>query len=159
MSGGNFCWVSCALNGDAQKRLFDFSSWLKDKREFHLAVICLGLSRHQDTPWFLVPILGAEWRPACLQLRRDDPSGAEGTMGELEVSPVRSPAHPGHPAAAAPVCMPGVSSRLCSVAGEAQTLRSEGHMGTSCSDSRRDCIEGLGGSGLLVVARTLCLKP
>lgn len=80
-------------------------------------------------------------------------------MGELEVSPIRCPARPGCPAAAAPVCRPGVSSRLCSVAPGRPRLRSEGHMGTSCSDSHRDRIEGLGGSGLLVVAKTLCLKP
>lgn len=113
-------------------------------------VICLGTRI----------LLGVGWRPACLQPRGDDPSGAEGTMGELGGLTCKVPV-PSWVSCCC--CRPRLQAGslfqavLCG-AGEAQTLRSEGHMGIGYSDSHRDQ-EGLGGLGLLVVARTLCLKP
>lgn len=113
-------------------------------------VICLGTRI----------LLGVGWRPAYLQPRGNDPSGAEGTMGELGGLTCKVPVPSWCPAAAAaPVCRPGVSSRLCSVVLGRPRLSAQRATWASATPTHTGYQEGLGGLGLLVVARTLCLKP
>lgn len=58
---------------------FDSPSWLKNKYEFTLEVICVGISKHQGTLASSTHLSG----------QGGDPSGAEGVV-YLELTPVRS---------------------------------------------------------------------
>lgn len=106
--GGDFCWISCSLNEDAQKRLLDFSSWLKNKWDFAPGGDLHGA--FQAPGYSLVSGAHPEGRvdgylPAH-SMRGHDSSGAEGVVGEREIMPIRCSARPGCPAAPVPIFRP-----------------------------------------------------